>query len=285
MELHVSHKAECSGLISSRIIAFDDQPQSSGIIHFEKPRINYDVPDKIKEPLNSAHWLHLFQGVEQFFSGGVQQVRCDLQKYQTSAGYEFKIYMNEKLRIGSCCANKKEEKCNWNLYDVSVDGVVGSPFIIKELNNHHTWIGGFVNTPQISKKLVSSLIIDEIKQDPNKKTRLIMEQFMREYVFDISRYYAYSGKKHALNTIWGENEKSFLFLNWYKNKLIETNPGSHVVLEVEEGTQKFQRMFICFEACSRGFNFCRPVLFVDVAHLKSKYLGYMMAGTGLTGND
>ncbi|XP_026452194.1 uncharacterized protein LOC113352602 [Papaver somniferum] len=44
-------------------------------------------------------------------------------------------------------------------------------------------------------------------------------------------------------------------------------------------------MFICFEACSRGFNFCRPVLFVDAAHLKSKYLGHMMAGTSLTGND
>ncbi|XP_026383321.1 uncharacterized protein LOC113278787 [Papaver somniferum] len=139
--------------------------------------------------------------------------------------------------------------------------------------------------PRISKKLVSSLIIDEIKQDPNKKTKHIMESFTRDFGFDISRYYAYAGKTHALNTSWGENEKSFMFLNWYKNKLIETNPGSHVVLEVEEGTHKFQRMFICFEACSRGFNFCRPVLFVDADHLKSKYLGHMMAATGLTGND
>ncbi|XP_026419585.1 uncharacterized protein LOC113315533 [Papaver somniferum] len=219
------------------------------------------------------------------FPGGVQQVRCDLQKYHAAAGYEFKIYKNEKLRIGACCANKKEEKFNWHLYVVYVDGVLGSPFIIKELNNQHTCVGGFDNTPQISKKLVSSLIIDEIKQDPNKKTKLIMKQFTREYGFDISRYYAYSGKKHALNTTWGENEKSFMFLNWYKNKLIKTNPGSHVVLEVEEGNQKFQRMFICFETCSRGFNFCRPALFVDASHLKSKYLGHMMAATGLTGND
>ncbi|RZC69566.1 hypothetical protein C5167_032715 [Papaver somniferum] len=281
MELLVSHKAESSGSISSGIIAFDDQPQSSGIIPFEKPRIDYDVPDKIKESLKSSHWLHLFQGVEQLFPGGVEQVRCDLQK-----GYEYMVYRNEKLRIGARCANKnKEEKCDWHLYAVSVDGVVGSPFIIKELNNQHTCVGGFVNMPRISKKLVSSLIIDEIKQDPNKKTKHIMESFTRDFGFDISRYYAYACKKHALNTSWGENEKSFMFLNWYKNKLIETNPGSHVVLEVEEGTNNFQRMFICFEACSRGFNFCRPVLFVDAAHLKRKYLGHMMAATGLTGND
>ncbi|KAI3939516.1 hypothetical protein MKW92_002703, partial [Papaver armeniacum] len=90
MELHVIHKAECSGLISLGIIAFDDQPRSSGIIPFEKPRTDYDVPDKIKEPLKSAHWLHLFQGVEQLFPGGVQQVRCDLQNYHATAGYEFK---------------------------------------------------------------------------------------------------------------------------------------------------------------------------------------------------
>ncbi|XP_026410734.1 uncharacterized protein LOC113305959 [Papaver somniferum] len=194
--------------------------------------------------------------------GGVKEIRCDLLKFHAASGYEFKIYRNDKLRIG----------------------VVGSLFIIKELDNQHTCVGEFVNIPQVSKKLISSLIIDEIKQDPNKKTNHIMDQFTREYGFDISRYYAYPGKKHAFNTTWGENEKSFMFLNRYKNKLIETNPGSHVVLEVEEGTQKFQRMFIFFEACSRGFNFCRPVLFVDAAHLKSKYLAHMMEATGLTGN-
>ncbi|RZC52564.1 hypothetical protein C5167_020995 [Papaver somniferum] len=180
MELLVSHKAESSGSISSGIIAFDDQPQSSGIIPFEKPRIDYDVPDKIKEPLKSAHWLHLFKELNS----------CFREKYHAAAGYEYMVYRNEKLRIGARCANKnKEEKCDWHLYAVSVDGV-----------------------------------------DPNKKTKHIMESFTRDFGFDISRYYAYA-------------------------------------------------------ACSRGFNFCRPVLFVDAAHLKSKYLGHMMAATGLTGND
>ncbi|KAI3972191.1 hypothetical protein MKW92_049407, partial [Papaver armeniacum] len=66
MEIHVRHKAECSGSISSELQTFDDQPLLVRIIPFEKPRIDYDVPDKIKEPLKSAHlWLHLFQGVEQ----------------------------------------------------------------------------------------------------------------------------------------------------------------------------------------------------------------------------
>ncbi|KAI3951436.1 hypothetical protein MKW92_029817, partial [Papaver armeniacum] len=108
MELHVRHKVECSGSRSSEIIAFN-HPLSSGIIPFEKPRIDYNVPNKVKEPLKSEHWLHLFEGVEKLFPGGVQQVRCDLQKYHATSSYKFKIYKNEKL-ICACCAKKKDDE-------------------------------------------------------------------------------------------------------------------------------------------------------------------------------
>ncbi|XP_026438269.1 uncharacterized protein LOC113336810 [Papaver somniferum] len=106
-----------------------------------------------------------------------------------------------------------------------------------------------------------------------------MEQITREYGFD-----AYTGKIYALNMAWGEDEKSFAYLNWFTKQLSETNPRSRVVLETD-GSQKFMRLFISFGACIREFNHCHPLLFMDAAHLKSKYLGHLMAATRLNGNN
>ncbi|XP_026399099.1 protein FAR1-RELATED SEQUENCE 5-like [Papaver somniferum] len=83
---------------------------------------------------------------------------------------------------------------------------------------------------------------------------------------------------------WGEDEKSFAYLHWFTKQLSETNPGSRVVLETDGG-QKFVRLFIAFGACICGFNYCRPLLFMDAAHLKSKYLGHLMAATGPNGDN
>ncbi|RZC62838.1 hypothetical protein C5167_024595 [Papaver somniferum] len=49
LQLHVRHKSERSNSRSSRIIDID-QPRSSEIIFFEKPRVDYDVTNKVKEP-------------------------------------------------------------------------------------------------------------------------------------------------------------------------------------------------------------------------------------------
>lgn len=288
LDLYVYHRGESSSSVCHIGASSSSSSHGSEVVPVNQPLVttvtDYDDPKVVKEPLKSARWLGFFHSVEQVFPGGVDQVRHDLMKYHAANGYAYKVTRNEKLRIAACCANKKKDKCNWHMYVVSCDGVEGSPFIIKELNNQHTCDGGFINVPNVSKKLISSLIKDEIKQNPKKKTKDIMEQIRREYGFDISRYYAYAGKRHALNMAWGEDEKSFSYLHWYTKQLSETNPGSRVVLETD-ASQKFVRLFIAFGACIRGFNYCRPLLFMDAAHLKSKYLGHMMAATGLNGDN
>ncbi|RZC68567.1 hypothetical protein C5167_031767 [Papaver somniferum] len=251
LDLYVYHRGESS--ISTCHIGESSSSSChrSEVVPVNQPVVtsvtDYDDPNVVKEPLKSARWLGFFHSVEQVFPGGVNQVCEDLMKYHAANDYAYKVTRNEKLWIAACCANNKKNKCNWHMYVVSCDGVEGSPFIIKELNNQHTCDGGFINVPHVSKKLISSLIKDEIKQNPKKKTKDIMEQIRREYVFDISRYYAYAGKRYALNM----------------------------------ACQKFVRLFIAFGACIRGFNYCRPLIFMDATHLKSKYLGHMMAATGL----
>ena len=45
-------------------------------------------------------------------------------------------------------------------------------------------------------------------------------------------------------------------------------------------------MYICLEACKRGFNSsCRPILCLDACHLKREYGGQLLCAIGLDGND
>ena len=45
-------------------------------------------------------------------------------------------------------------------------------------------------------------------------------------------------------------------------------------------------MYICLEACKRGFKSgCRPILCLDACHLKGEYEGQLLCAIGLDGND
>jgi hypothetical protein len=45
-------------------------------------------------------------------------------------------------------------------------------------------------------------------------------------------------------------------------------------------------MYICLEACKRGFKFgCRPMLCLDACHLKGEYGGQLLCAIGIDGND
>lgn len=73
-------------------------------------------------------------------------------------------------------------------------------------------------------------------------------------------------------------------LRWYKDAVLETNPGSSFVLEVEENTNRFQRVFVAYGGQVKGFKFSLPVLYVDGTFGKSIYKGQILSATGRNGD-
>ena len=49
---------------------------------------------------------------------------------------------------------------------------------------------------------------------------------------------------------------------------MRTNLGSVFELDVDESSGCFRRLFVAFHECLYGFQFCRPLLFVDGTFLK-----------------
>jgi MULE transposase domain len=65
--------------------------------------------------------------------------------------------------------------------------------------------------------------------------------------------------------------------------VITSNPGSTVVLDRTDDN-RFRRVFICYAASAAGFSTCMPLLGLDGAHLKGRYLGVLLTATAVDAN-
>ena len=65
--------------------------------------------------------------------------------------------------------------------------------------------------------------------------------------------------------------------------LITANPGNTIILDCAEDN-RFQRLFVCYPTSVNGLGDCRPVLGLDGAYLKAKYLCILLGATGVDAN-
>ena len=219
-----------------------------------------------------------------FCFNGAEDFREFLMAYQIKNGYDLIFVRNSPDRISVSCS-WSTNGCKFYVNASSDPGLL-SRFFIRTYNFDHSCGAGLrdVNRVHISSRFVKSLIIDQIRDAPMKKPKDIIKEFRREYNFNLSYYYAYSGKQLALKEIYGDDAMSYNDLNWYLEALQKCNPGSYVAMEVNPSTNQFERVCIGFSACLLGFKHCRPLIFLDAAALKGRP-GVLLAATAKNGNQ
>ena len=94
---------------------------------------------------------------------------------------------------------------------------------------------------------------------------------------------AWRTKEHALEVINGSHTEAYAQLPQYCMDIIQANPGSIISLE-RTAENRFLRVFLYYAASAKGFGDCRPVLGLDGAHLKGKYLGVLLSATAVDAN-
>ncbi|KAF9590233.1 hypothetical protein IFM89_032011, partial [Coptis chinensis] len=202
--------------------------------------------------------------------------------YSIETGYKYQFSNNDPGRVTVYCVKKESTGCLWHVHAVSEF----DSFVIKTMHSEH--FCGFVckdvTSCLMSSKLVENLILEIVRGMPLVKPKDLMTTLKTDYGLDITYYYAYTAKKIALEEIHGIDGLCFHQLKWLKNTIVENNPGSRVILDIDS-TKKFERMFICFEASSYGFNHCRPIVYLDGTFLKNKHKGCLLAATAKNGNQ
>ncbi|KAL0374433.1 UNVERIFIED_CONTAM: hypothetical protein Sradi_3359000 [Sesamum radiatum] len=94
--------------------------------------------------------------------------------------------------------------------------------------------------------------------------------------------------KKALKKLEGTPEHQFSKLWDYAEELRRTNPGSTIILGVndESGENRFEKFYVCFSAMKDGFlGGCRPIIGVDGCHLKGPHGGILLTAVGVDPNN
>lgn len=228
------------------------------------------------------HWAHLIEEVGQVFAGGVNEFRSILQKYSIENGFMYKFKKNDKLRVSAHCV---VDGCPWYVH--AILDRCSTAFRIKELQNEHN-CGSTYRTnrhKRLTSGLVASEIVGMVEKRPKSTPVDYLDWWTEKYGIDLAYHTIWLGVEKARGELFGDYAESFDKLRWYVEAARVSNPGSLLSLDFHPVSKEFSRMFVAFDACIKGFNYCRPILCLDAAHLKGRFKGNLLAATGKDANQ
>ncbi|KAL3522526.1 hypothetical protein ACH5RR_015360 [Cinchona calisaya] len=150
----------------------------------------------------------------------------------------------------------------------------------------------FLNSDELNSIYNSSS--EEVRPTSRLNRKVTVGEFQekvhRELNANITRYQVYKTFQKGKILIYGKYKKQYSKIWDFYEELLEKNPGStmDIVTAVDEifGKERFQRMYICFEALRRGFREgCRPVVGVDGCQMRGPYPGILLTTVGIDPND
>ncbi|KAL4337366.1 hypothetical protein AHAS_Ahas12G0103000 [Arachis hypogaea] len=106
-------------------------------------------------------------------------------------------------------------------------------------------------------------------------------------------------KQQALDEINGTYGEQHRRIHDYAAELLRSNPGSTVQIQVERPPEfqletpipgkdmrpRFERIYICLDACKQSFMLCRPMISLDGCFIKTPYRGQLLTAIGWDPND
>ncbi|XP_073138772.1 uncharacterized protein [Henckelia pumila] len=228
-------------------------------------------------------WSHCIRGEGQTFKDATK-FRVYLKSYAVATRRSFLYKKNDSVKVIVVCS---DSNCNLRIYASKhkSDNLFG----IRKCNLEHSCGEDHLRSrghPRADSSWVANVVKDKLRAEPLYRSCEIIKDIHLEYGVELESHRAWMGKELAMHDIHGTDKGAYGRLHWYCNAVKETNPGSFADCEIDDVTQKFQRLFICLNACVVGFvNGCRPFLFLDGTHIKNKYKGCILAAVTKYGND
>ncbi|KAE8793297.1 WD repeat-containing protein 43 [Hordeum vulgare] len=148
---------------------------------------------------------------------------------------------------------------------------------------------------RISAKWLAKTCESLFRSDPTTSIHTLMDNCKEKYGVDVGRHMAYRAKNLVVEAVLGEHKKQYPRLRDYAQTIMDTNPGSRVVVTtvISKPTTntphpgpRFHAMFFCINGAREGFlNGCRPFIGVDGCFIKLTTGAQILAATGRDGNN
>ncbi|XP_011007163.1 PREDICTED: uncharacterized protein LOC105112936 isoform X2 [Populus euphratica] len=212
----------------------------------------------------------------------VETCRRTLKDIAIALHFDLRIVKSDRSRFIAKCSRVG---CPWRVHVAKRPGV--PTFSIRTLHGEHTCEGVHnLHHQQASVGWVARSVEERIRDNPQFKPKEILQDIRDRHGVAVSYMQAWRGKERSMAALHGTFEEGFRLLPAYCEQIRKNNPGSIASVFATGQDNCFQRLFISYRASIYGFiNACRPLLELDRAHLKGKYLGTLLCAAAVDAND
>ncbi|GKB79110.1 transposase, MuDR, MULE transposase domain protein [Tanacetum coccineum] len=199
-------------------------------------------------------------------------------------GFQFLVDRSASTRCELKCYQFKQ--CEWKLQARLWD--TSGQYYITHHDDIHTCpkTQTYPNHRNANKKVIAHLLTLKL-QDRSRVLRGkdIQKDILEEYKIHISYQQAWRGKDYGIQQIRGSPYEAFEMLSYYCYNLEQKNEGTITRIKTDE-KRVFEMLFIAIGASIHTFlNYLRPILMIDVAHLKGLYKGTNLVAVAMDGNN
>ncbi|CAN1169831.1 hypothetical protein LINPERHAP2_LOCUS28632 [Linum perenne] len=212
----------------------------------------------------------------------VETCRRTLKDIAIAMHFDLRIVKSDRSRFIAKCS---KEGCPWRVHVAKCPGV--PTFTIRTLHGDHTCEGvRDLHHQQASVGWVARSVEERIRDNPQYKPKEILQEIRDRHGVAVSYMQAWRGKERSMAALHGTFEDGFRLLPAYCEQIRKTNQGSIASVFATGPENCFHRLFISYRACIYGFiNACRPLLELDKANLKGKYLGTLLCAAAVDADD
>ncbi|CAH9122391.1 unnamed protein product [Cuscuta epithymum] len=207
-----------------------------------------------------------------------------VKTYGVQNMYNLTFLKKDKIKCRVKCVND----CPWLIYCSKVG--CSETYKVKTFISSHTCQKEGVKANFADTKWLGNKLIEDFREHPNMTGPEVKDLIYKKCNVMASIAKAYRVKAYASQSLHGNVAQQYSKLPNYCAELLKTNPGSTVELicpkHGENGPSRFDRIYVCIDACKKGFiNGCRPLIALDGCHLSGYYRGQLLAAVSLDGNN
>ncbi|CAL9757996.1 unnamed protein product [Musa acuminata subsp. burmannicoides] len=212
----------------------------------------------------------------------VETCRRTLKDIAIALHFELRIVKSDRSRFIAKCS---KEGCPWRVHVAKCPGV--PTFSIRTLHGEHTCEGvRNLHHQQATVGWVARSVEARVRDNPQYKPKEILQDIREQHGVAVSYMQAWRGKERSLAALHGTLEDGYRLLPAYCEQIRKSNPGSIALVYATGQENCFHRLFISYRASIYGFLYaCRPLLELDRAHLKGKYLGTLLCASAVDADD
>lgn len=182
------------------------------------------------------------------------------------------------------CRVRCVSDCPWLIYCSKVGHL--ETYEVKTYYEEHSCKKGDVKSTFIDTNWLSKRVVDDLKKFPNMTGLELQGLVSEKFNAKISIAKAYRVRNLALQSLDGNHGDQYARLWDYREELLRTNPGTTFEILAPGVPPRFDRLYICIDACKRGFLAgCRPLIAIDGCFLKGYHRGQLLSAVAQDGNN